>query len=154
MRAWQDDIARQAKDEIFQMRKEADIDLKPLLDLMVENTEVLKVFHAGGQDLEIVHNYTGKVPVPLFDAQIAAMAKQTWYASFRFILNLQIANTHSSRRHCLALRMPACPNPPPRDRRIPAVARLIFDFVRSSPLAIEIHATHECPAHAPHVVCP
>ena len=50
------------------------IDLKPLLDLLVENTQVLKVFHAGGQDLEIVHNLTGKTPVPLFDTQIAAMA--------------------------------------------------------------------------------
>jgi ribonuclease D len=50
------------------------IDLKPLLDLLVENDEVLKVFHAGGQDLEIVHNLTGKTPTPLFDTQIAAMA--------------------------------------------------------------------------------
>ena len=52
----------------------ADIDLKPLLDLLVDNEEVLKVFHAGGQDLEIVHNLTGKTPHPLFDTQIAAMA--------------------------------------------------------------------------------
>lgn len=50
------------------------IDMKPLLDLVVENHEVLKVFHAGSQDLEIVHNLTGKVPAPLFDTQIAAMA--------------------------------------------------------------------------------
>jgi len=50
------------------------IDLKPLLDLLVNNEEVLKVFHAGGQDLEIVHNLTGKTPYPLFDTQIAAMA--------------------------------------------------------------------------------
>ncbi|RST31199.1 ribonuclease D [Sphingomonas ginkgonis] len=50
------------------------IDLQPLLDLLVDNEEVLKVFHAGGQDLEIVHNLTGKVPHPLFDTQIAAMA--------------------------------------------------------------------------------
>jgi len=50
------------------------IDLKPLLDLLVENEGVLKVFHAGGQDLEIVYNLTGKTPVPLFDTQIAAMA--------------------------------------------------------------------------------
>ncbi len=50
------------------------LDLKPLLDLMVENTQVLKVFHAGGQDLEIVYNLTGKTPYPLFDTQIAAMA--------------------------------------------------------------------------------
>jgi len=45
-----------------------------LLSLLVENEEVLKVFHAGGQDLEIIHNLTGKVPHPLFDTQIAAMA--------------------------------------------------------------------------------
>ena len=51
-----------------------DIDLAPLLSLLVENEEVLKVFHAGGQDLEIIHNLTGKVPHPLFDTQIAAMA--------------------------------------------------------------------------------
>jgi ribonuclease D len=50
------------------------IELKPLLDLLVGNEGVLKVFHAGGQDLEIIHNLTGKVPYPLFDTQIAAMA--------------------------------------------------------------------------------
>jgi ribonuclease D len=50
------------------------IDLTPLLNLMVENEEVLKVFHAGGQDLEIIYNLTGKTPHPLFDTQIAAMA--------------------------------------------------------------------------------
>jgi ribonuclease D len=52
----------------------ADMDMKPLLDLFVNNRDVLKVFHAGGQDLEIIHNLTGKVPYPLFDTQIAAMA--------------------------------------------------------------------------------
>ncbi len=51
----------------------ADIDLTPLLDLLVKE-EVLKVFHAGGQDLEIIYNLTGKTPTPLFDTQIAAMA--------------------------------------------------------------------------------
>ena len=50
------------------------IDLKPLLDLLVENEDVLKVFHAGGQDLEIVYNLTGKTPHPMFDTQVAAMA--------------------------------------------------------------------------------
>ena len=50
------------------------LDLTPLWDLLVDNEEVLKVFHAGGQDLEIVHNMTGKVPHPLFDTQVAAMA--------------------------------------------------------------------------------
>ena len=52
----------------------AEIDLAPLLDLLVKEHDVLKVFHAGGQDLEIIHNLTGKVPTPLFDTQIAAMA--------------------------------------------------------------------------------
>ena len=50
------------------------IDLAPLLDLLVRNDRVLKVFHAGGQDLEIIHNMTGLAPNPLFDTQIAAMA--------------------------------------------------------------------------------
>ena len=50
------------------------LDLKPLLDLMTQNEDVLKVFHAGGQDLEIIYNLTGKTPHPLFDTQVAAMA--------------------------------------------------------------------------------
>lgn len=50
------------------------MNLGPLLDLMVNNADVLKVFHAGGQDLEIIYNLTGKTPYPLFDTQIAAMA--------------------------------------------------------------------------------
>lgn len=50
------------------------IDLKPLLDLLVDNEEVLKVFHAGGQDVEIVYNLTQRTPHPIFDTQIAMMA--------------------------------------------------------------------------------
>ncbi len=50
------------------------IDLTPLLDLLTDNEEVLKVFHAGGQDVEIVYNLTGKTPHPIFDTQIAMMA--------------------------------------------------------------------------------
>ena len=50
------------------------LDLQPLLDLLVDNEDVLKVFHAGGQDLEIIYNLTGKTPHPLFDTQVAAMA--------------------------------------------------------------------------------
>jgi ribonuclease D len=53
--------------------KAPDLDLAPLLKLLVED-EVLKVFHAGGQDLEIIYNLTGRTPAPLFDTQIAAMA--------------------------------------------------------------------------------
>ena len=61
-------------DEAAAIDPKADIDLTSLLDLFVDNADVLKVFHAGGQDLEIIHNLTGKVPYPLFDTQIAAMA--------------------------------------------------------------------------------
>src|SRR6202000_2857809 len=48
------------------------IDLTPLYDLM-QNAAVLKVFHAGRQDLEIFFHATGKVPAPIFDTQVAAM---------------------------------------------------------------------------------
>ena len=50
------------------------LDMTPLLDLMVNNEDVLKVFHAGGQDIEIIFNLSGKTPHPLFDTQIASMA--------------------------------------------------------------------------------
>ncbi|MGZ8345226.1 MAG: ribonuclease D, partial [Allosphingosinicella sp.] len=50
------------------------LDMTPLLDLLVNNEEVLKVFHAGSQDIEIIYNITGRTPHPLFDTQIAAMA--------------------------------------------------------------------------------
>ncbi|WP_137678992.1 ribonuclease D [Aurantiacibacter suaedae] len=50
------------------------IDLTPLWNLLCENEDVLKVFHAGGQDVEIVYNFTGKTPHPIFDTQIAMMA--------------------------------------------------------------------------------
>lgn len=50
------------------------IDLSPLLALMTKTETVLKVFHAGGQDIEIIYNLTGTTPHPLFDTQIAAMA--------------------------------------------------------------------------------
>jgi len=50
------------------------IDLTPLLNLMTENEDVLKVFHAGGQDVEIIVKLCGKTPHPIFDTQIAMMA--------------------------------------------------------------------------------
>ncbi len=48
------------------------MNLKPLYDLLADRA-VLKVFHAGRQDLEIFFNATGEVPAPVFDTQIAAM---------------------------------------------------------------------------------
>ncbi len=49
------------------------IDLAPLLDLMLDKN-VLKVFHAARQDLEIFLKLAGAMPGPVFDSQIAAMA--------------------------------------------------------------------------------
>jgi ribonuclease D len=48
------------------------IDLAPLLDLM-RNEQILKVFHAGRQDLEIFVDLMGELPKPCYDTQIAAM---------------------------------------------------------------------------------
>lgn len=48
------------------------IDLTPFYDLM-ENQNVVKVFHAAKQDIEIFVNQASVVPTPLFDSQIAAM---------------------------------------------------------------------------------
>jgi ribonuclease D len=49
-----------------------DIDLAPLYELLADET-VLKVFHAGRQDLEIFYHRMGLVPHPVFDTQLAAM---------------------------------------------------------------------------------
>lgn len=48
------------------------ISLEPLYDLF-RNPDVVKVFHAARQDLEIFHVEGGLVPTPLFDTQVAAM---------------------------------------------------------------------------------
>src|SRR5918997_4193042 len=62
-------------DEAAAIDPKADgLDMTPLLDLLTDNEDVLKVFHAGSQDIEIIYNITGKTPHPLFDTQIAAMA--------------------------------------------------------------------------------
>jgi len=49
-----------------------DIDLKPFFDLMA-NENVVKVFHAARQDIEIVWHRANLIPHPVFDTQIAAM---------------------------------------------------------------------------------
>ncbi len=48
------------------------IDMAPLYALFADHS-LLKVFHAGRQDLEIFFNAMGQVPAPVFDTQIAAM---------------------------------------------------------------------------------
>jgi ribonuclease D len=46
-------------------------DLSPLADLLVDKTKT-KVFHACGQDLEVIYDSMGILPEPVFDTQVAA----------------------------------------------------------------------------------
>ncbi len=48
------------------------IDLAPFFELMA-NKNVVKVFHAARQDVEIIYNLAGLIPTPIFDTQVAAM---------------------------------------------------------------------------------
>lgn len=48
------------------------LDLAPLFELMA-NQNVLKVFHAARQDIEILYHLSGAIPTPVFDTQVAAM---------------------------------------------------------------------------------
>ncbi len=84
-----------------------DMDLSPLLELIVNNEEMLKIFHAGGQDVEIIFNLTGKTPHPIFDTQIGQMAmgqaEQVGYANLveswlGFVLDKGARFTDWSRR--------------------------------------------------------
>ncbi len=50
----------------------ADMSLEPLYDLF-RDENVVKVFHAARQDLEIFYVEGGVIPAPLFDTQVAAM---------------------------------------------------------------------------------
>lgn len=50
----------------------SDLDLTPVYNLLLDKN-ILKVFHAARQDLEIFYNLTEKVVTPIFDTQIAAM---------------------------------------------------------------------------------
>ena len=49
-----------------------DLDLEPLFALL-RKPDLLKVFHAARQDLEIFYTMMGAVPAPVFDTQVAAM---------------------------------------------------------------------------------
>ena len=50
----------------------SEIEMEPVWEIL-SNERILKVFHAGRQDLEIFFNITGKIPTPIYDTQIAAM---------------------------------------------------------------------------------
>ena len=48
------------------------LELGPLFELLAR-PEVIKVFHAARQDIEIFHYLSEQIPTPLFDTQVAAM---------------------------------------------------------------------------------
>lgn len=49
-----------------------DLDMAPL-DELLHDESMIKVLHAGRQDLEIFYHRSGRLPVPIFDSQVAAM---------------------------------------------------------------------------------
>src|SRR5688572_26783883 len=83
------------------------------------------------------------------NAQIAAMAKQTWYASFRFIIpsKSQTPVSHDA----IAWRFACRPAPTLRRMLADCGRCTLFFLVCSSPLAIEFHAAHECPRSCAHI---
>lgn len=50
-----------------------EMDMTAFFDIL-QNKNILKVFHSGRQDIEILYNLSGHVPVSVFDTQIAAQA--------------------------------------------------------------------------------
>lgn len=74
-------------------------DLSPLLEILYD-TNIVKVFHAGRQDLEIFHNLWGKLPTPLFDTQLAAsllgLGDQVGYGNLvELVLGTTLEKGHS-----------------------------------------------------------
>jgi ribonuclease D len=76
----------------------ASLDLGPL-DALMHDSGVLKVVHAGQQDLEIFFDRTKQVPAPIFDTQIAAsllgLGDQLGYAA----LVAEVTGTHLEKLH-------------------------------------------------------
>lgn len=73
--------------------------LEPLRELLFD-TRILKVFHAGRQDLEIFYHLWGALPGPVFDTQIAAplvgMADQISYAGLvAELLGVNLSKSHT-----------------------------------------------------------
>lgn len=64
-------IQMATEDEVALIDPFAVDDLRVLAPLL-NNENIVKLFHAGGQDLEILYRTVGSLPKPLFDTQIAA----------------------------------------------------------------------------------
>ena len=74
-------------------------DLSPMLDLFYD-PNIVKVMHAGRQDLEIFYHMRGDVPKPIFDTQVAApllgLDEQMGYGALvKELLNVNLDKSHS-----------------------------------------------------------
>jgi ribonuclease D len=74
-------------------------DLGPLLDIL-DKRDIVKIFHAGYQDLEIFHHSWQRLPAPLFDTQSAAsllgLGDQVGYGSLvQKLLGHQLEKGHA-----------------------------------------------------------
>jgi len=74
-------------------------DLGPILDVLFD-PHIRKVFHAAGQDLEVLYHLTGRVPAPVFDTQIAAalagFGDQCGYAKLvQGLLDVELPKVHT-----------------------------------------------------------
>src|SRR3984885_14264797 len=67
------------------------IDLKPFYELL-KKPNIVKVFHAARQDIEIFQQQGGVIPNPLFDSQVAAMVCGYGDAASYETLTRKIAN--------------------------------------------------------------
>ncbi len=79
-------------------------DLSPLEDLLFDPS-VLKVIHAGWQDLKILFQRTGRVPGPVFDTQVAAAllgqpAQASYVSVVRDLLGVTLRKGHSYSDWC------------------------------------------------------
>jgi len=73
--------------------------LDPLMEILYD-PEVIKIFHAGSQDLEIFHLLWKRLPSPLFDTQLAAallgLGDQVGYANLvQQLLDHQLEKGHT-----------------------------------------------------------
>lgn len=76
----------------------SDIDYSSLNSIL-QNQEIVKVFHAGKQDLEIILKLFGKLPTNFFDTQIAAAfcgygISVSYETLVKEILNISLDKTH------------------------------------------------------------
>lgn len=74
-------------------------DLSPLCELF-ENEAITKIFHAAGQDLDILYHELGVLPRPIFDTQVAAtllgFGQQSGYSSLvHGLCGVTLAKTES-----------------------------------------------------------